>query len=154
MSVEENKALVGRFYEGGPSSDMLQKIREGKITKESIEKLVRGIVEDIFSPDVVVHLANTDVNREAIIQGNVESMFAIPDISFTIQKMAAEGDLVAIVGRSRGTHLNTYQRIPATGKKIEMGYMAMLRIAGGKIVEEWIYMDMAGFMQQLGVGSK
>jgi len=39
---------------------------------------------------------------------------------------------------------------PATGKKVEMGYILMYRIAGGKFVEAWSYSDEIGMMQQLG----
>jgi predicted ester cyclase len=50
-----------------------------------------------------------------------------------------------------GTHRGLYQGIPATGKKVEMGYMLMYRIAGGKFVEAWGYSDELGLMQQLGL---
>jgi predicted ester cyclase len=154
MGVKENKALVSRWLSGGPPPEVLQAIHEGKDLKAFAEKTVRGIVEELFSPNVVAHLPGFDVNRETIIQGNVEIMSAFPDISFIIDKMVAEGDLVAVIGKSRATHLGRYQGIPATGKKIESGYMAMFRIAGGKIVEEWMYADASSLIQQLGVVPK
>ena len=38
-----------------------------------------------------------------------------------------------------------------TGKQIEVGGIAIHRLASGKIVEDWASMDMLGMMQQLGV---
>ena len=154
MSVKENKALVSRWLSGEPPPEVLQAIHEGKDLKALTEKTVREIVEELFSPDCVVHVANVDTNRDTVIQGNVEFMSAFPDISFIIDKMAAEGDLVAVVGRSRGIQRGPYMGIPSTGKKIESVYMEMFRIVGGKFVEVWLYADMASLMQQLGVVPK
>lgn len=42
--------------------------------------------------------------------------------------------------------------IPATGKHAEWNEMALLRFAGGKVVETWYNTDMLGLMQQLGLG--
>ncbi len=41
--------------------------------------------------------------------------------------------------------------IPATGKRIEMTGIAIVRVAGGKIAELWTESDQMGMMQQLGV---
>lgn len=81
---------------------------------------------------------------------NLEYLAAFPDASFVVENMLAEGDFVAIRVTMRGTNLGPFRGIPATGKKIEMGYMDLCRIAGGKIVEVWVYSDTLGLMQQLG----
>ncbi len=41
--------------------------------------------------------------------------------------------------------------IAPTGKQIEVGGIAIHRLADGKIVEDWASMDLLGMMQQLGV---
>jgi predicted ester cyclase len=41
--------------------------------------------------------------------------------------------------------------IPATGKQIAIAAVAIDRLAGGKIVEEWTVFDSLGMLQQLGV---
>jgi predicted ester cyclase len=41
--------------------------------------------------------------------------------------------------------------IPATGKEVTIGGIAIARIADGKIMERWEEFDMMGMMQQLGV---
>ncbi len=154
MSIEENKALVRRWLSSEAPPEVIQAIREGKDLKALAEKTVRQIVGELFAPDCVVHVADVDTNIDTVIQGNVEFMSAFPDISFMIDKTAAEGDLVAVVGRSLGIHRGPYMGIPATGKTIESKFMEMFRIAGGKFVEVWLFADTANMMQQLGVSPK
>ena len=77
---------------------------------------------------------------------------AFPDYRIEIEHMAAEDDRVAARFRQYGTHEGDLFGIPATGKKAEWTEMGILRIADGKIVESWYDVDMAGLMQQLGVG--
>ena len=50
-----------------------------------------------------------------------------------------------------GTHQGDFMGIPATGKKISMGEIHIVRIVNGKGVEHWGQADMMGMMQQLGV---
>ena len=154
MSVEENKALVRKWIDGGPPPEFVRAMHDSKSPKELAEKTVRNIVVGIFAPDVLVHVQGADVNREALIQGNAEMMAAFPDISFSVEKMAAEGDLVAAVFKVQGTHTLPYMGIPAVGKKIESRILEMFRIAGGKVVEVWMYADAASMMQQLGITPK
>lgn len=43
------------------------------------------------------------------------------------------------------------QGIPATGKRIAVTYTDIWRFENGKLVENWVQMDLMGLMQQLGV---
>jgi predicted ester cyclase len=40
--------------------------------------------------------------------------------------------------------------IPATGTRVRIGYIDLWRIVDGKGVENWVRLDMAAMMQQLG----
>jgi predicted ester cyclase len=66
------------------------------------------------------------------------------DYSITIDHLLAEGDKVAY----RVTHKGTHQ---PTGKKIQITNTCILRIAKGKIAENWGSADTLHVMQQLGV---
>jgi predicted ester cyclase len=151
MSIKENKALTRLWFGYEPSPEVIQKIQEGKDKKAVMEKLLRSLVEKVWAPDCVAHSPEGDANRERIFKNNIALGDAFPDVSFIIDTMVAEGDMVAIRGRIQGTNMGSYNGMPPTGKKIEMGYMAMCRIAGGKVVESWRYSDTLGLMQQLGV---
>jgi predicted ester cyclase len=62
----------------------------------------------------------------------------------------AEGDKVAVRQTWRGTHSASFQGIPPTGKRITFTSIEIYRAAGGKLVEEWVELDVFGLLQQLG----
>lgn len=68
-----------------------------------------------------------------------------------IDDLIAEEDQV--VGRitAYGTHTGELFGIPATGKEIRVGGIAIWRIREGKILEHWHETDQLGLMVQLGV---
>jgi predicted ester cyclase len=76
---------------------------------------------------------------------------AFPDCQFTIDDMVAEGDQVVTKKTFRGTHTGEFAGIPATGKKVELQFVDIMRVRDGRIVEHWLSMDQLSFMQQLGV---
>jgi steroid delta-isomerase-like uncharacterized protein len=76
---------------------------------------------------------------------------AFPDQHITLEDIVAEGDKVVTRYSLTGTHKGKYAGIPATNKKVKMSVIEIDRVAGGKIIEEWIRLDNLGFMQQLGV---
>jgi steroid delta-isomerase-like uncharacterized protein len=76
---------------------------------------------------------------------------AFPDSRFTIDDMIAEGDRVVTKKTFTGTHTGDFAGIPATGRKVTLQYVDIMRVRDGRIVEHWLSMDQLSFMQQLGV---
>lgn len=76
---------------------------------------------------------------------------AFPDSRFTIDDMIAEGDRVVTKKTLVGTHTADLGEIPATGKRVTLQYVDIMRVRNGKIVEHWLSMDQLSFLQQLGV---
>jgi predicted ester cyclase len=74
----------------------------------------------------------------------------IPDLKIEIEDLVASGDRVAGRLRERGTHTGDLMGIPPSGKAVDFGELAILRIAGGKIAESWYQPDMATMLQQIG----
>ena len=79
------------------------------------------------------------------------SYSAFPDLKATINQLVAEGDLVAGHMTTEGTPTGEFMSIPASGKKISITEMHMVRIANGKAVEHWGLANAMAMMQQLGV---
>jgi predicted ester cyclase len=75
---------------------------------------------------------------------------AIPDRVDIIEQVIAEGDRVGLLFRVTGTHTGNFFGIPATGKKIDVYEVALLRIVDGWMVEGWFMMDETALLQQLG----
>jgi|ERR671917_1142711 predicted ester cyclase len=77
---------------------------------------------------------------------------AFPDGNVTVEDEIAEGDKVVNRFTIRGTHQGEVEEFgPPTGRQMEQKGMAISRIEGGKIVEEWQVFDNLGMMQQLGL---
>src|SRR2546421_301109 len=75
---------------------------------------------------------------------------AIPDRVDVIEDVIAEGDKVGLLLRLTGTHQANLFGIPATGRKIDIYEVAILRVINGKIIEGWFMADEAGLLKQLG----
>ncbi len=75
---------------------------------------------------------------------------AFPDFHHKLDDMVAEGDKVAVRFTITGTHQGEFQRIESTGKQVYFGGMDLLTVVDGKITEEWVVVDMMGWMQQIG----
>lgn len=61
---------------------------------------------------------------------------AFPDLAVRVERVVAEGDLVAVHWIARGTNTGAGNGLPATGKSIEAGGITIFRMADGRIAEE------------------
>ena len=75
---------------------------------------------------------------------------AFPDRVDVIEEVIAEGDRVGLLFRVTGTHTGNFFGIAPTRRKIDVHEIALLRIAGDKMVEGWFMMDETALLQQLG----
>jgi len=132
---EDNKALARRQLE------------------EVFNKHNPGAVDEFYAPDFVNHNAPPGMPNDRAGVKAIAAMYlgAFPDVKVTSDFQLAEGDKVVMRWTGTGTHTGELMGIPATGKRIEMTGISIQRIAGGKIVEEWVESDQMGLMQQLGV---
>ena len=135
MSIEENKAIELRFLE------------------EVVNKGNLAVIDELCAANFVDHTALPGVtpDREGYKQFFAMSRSALPDMHSTLEDMIAEGDKVAERFTIRGTHKGEWMGIAPTGKQVTVQGMAIHRITGGKIVEDWSNIDMLGILQQIGV---
>ncbi|TET40562.1 MAG: ester cyclase [Dehalococcoidia bacterium] len=135
MSIEENNAIARRWND------------------EIYDKGSLAAIDELFATNFVWHYAPPGVapDREGYKQENVTNLRAsFADIQCTIEDMVAEEDKVAVRWTWHGTHTGEFWGIAPTGKQVTITGINVLRIVGGKIVEEWGESDFLGFMQQLG----
>ena len=76
---------------------------------------------------------------------------AFPDLELTIHDLVAEGDKVAARLSFSGTHQGEFLGVAPTGRGVEVTGLTIIRLAGGRVAEQWEQFDMLGLMQQLGV---
>ena len=67
-----------------------------------------------------------------------------------VQEIQSTGDRVVIRWIGRGTHNGELMGVSPTGAKIAIEAITILRIADGKIAEEWTVWDALGLLQQVG----
>ena len=75
---------------------------------------------------------------------------AFPDRVDVMEQVIADGDRVGLLFRVTGTHSGNFFGIPATGKRVDVYEVALLRIVNGQMVEGWYMMDEAELLRQLG----
>lgn len=139
MSTKENKELIRE----------VMKERNG--VKGDVTK-THSLYEKYYAADFIYHdVSGEDMNRKEAIKNSVTGAPAFPDLNYAIEDILAEGDKTVATFTMRATHKGTYMGIPATGKQITVKGVEINRIAGGKIVETWDFMDSLGMMNQLGV---
>jgi steroid delta-isomerase-like uncharacterized protein len=135
MAAEQNKALIVRFVE--------EIFNRGNV----------GIVGEIFAPDFIEHEQlppGIPEGREGVKVLTTQLRSAFPDFKATIDDILAEGDKVVIRMTWSGTQKGEFMGVPATGKRVSIGVIDIIRITDGKAVEHWGQMDSMGLMQQLG----
>lgn len=134
MSTEENKAIVRRFFEEGPSKGNLD------------------IADELLSPDFTLHVPlPASQGIEGINEVITTCRAAFEHLNVTIEDITAEGNKVAARFTARGIHKGNFMGLPATGKPITMTGIEIFRIKDGKIAELWGEANLLGLMQQLGI---
>jgi predicted ester cyclase len=137
MSTEENKALIRRWF-------------------DELDKRNFAIIDELIPEDYVDHnppLPNLPPGREGVRQSSLILANAFPDAVHTLLDQMAEGDKVMTRMTVRATFTGGIFGLVPSGNAVEVRGMAVHRIAGGKLVEHWAHMDMAGFMDQLGASA-
>jgi steroid delta-isomerase-like uncharacterized protein len=105
-----------------------------------------------FSKNVVMHASPSDVvgiDSARAYYANYLTGFS--DISFTIKDVFGMDDKLVKHWNFKGTHTGLFFGIAATGKKVDIDGVTLVRMENGKIAEERDFMDNLQFMQQLGL---
>jgi predicted ester cyclase len=141
MSLEENKAIVRKFFEEVWNNKNLD------------------YIDEIYTPDFQLHAlwqnmalggsgdAQTPTAKQVI--GNWHK--GLPDLHMSIDDQVAEGNFVVTRHTSSGTHSDVFMGIPPTGNFAKASGITINRIENGKIAETWTAWDVIAMMQGFGV---
>ncbi len=136
--VEQNKELIRNYLK--------------EMDKKNFE-----IFNEVYAPDAKTYYPSNSSESTSVEQtvSMTKSIYAaFPDFTHNIEELIATGDKVILRLIDTGTHEGEFNGIPATGKKIEIGVIAIVYFKEGKIVEVREEYDMIGLMQQLGMELK
>jgi predicted ester cyclase len=146
MSTEENKAIARRLY--------VEVWNKGNVA--AVDELIApNYVDHFHYPANVPVPAEYQLSLEQIKQFVSQFRTTFPDFQYTVELQVAEGDLVVTRLTARGMHTGeyrglAYKGIPPTWKQVTWTYTSIVRIVGGKIVEQWSNGDDLGRLQQIG----
>ncbi len=135
MSIEENMAVVRRFFEELLSTDDL------------------AVADELLSAGFRFYFAGSPdpMDLERYKEFLAARRAAFPDRRFVVEDMIAEGDKVSARFTMRGTHKGEFRGIAPSGTEVTMTGIDMIRLAEGKMVEDRVEVDQLGMMQRLGV---
>jgi predicted ester cyclase len=87
---------------------------------------------------------------EGLRQFHLALWEAFPDAEVAIEDLVVDGDRAALRYRLRGTHRRVYLGVAATGLTIDVEGLTMLRVSGGRVIEEWHSPTELSILRQLG----
>ena len=107
-------------------------------------------LDDIMRDDYIQHNPDTPQGKAGFKQFFEELFEGLPDFSYTIKKIVAEGDIVMMYSTTTATHMREWLGNPPTGNKLEFDVVDIFRIEDGKIAEHWDVADTLKLFTQVG----
>jgi steroid delta-isomerase-like uncharacterized protein len=133
MSETENKQLLRRYYE--------EVLMQGRL----------DVLETIARLDYVEHnpFPGNGQGLEGLRQ-RANTLFTALKQRFTLEQLIAEGDRVAVLWTTRGTHVGDFNGLPPTGKSYTIQGIDIFQFRDGRMAEHWDVVDIYGFLSQIG----
>ena len=69
---------------------------------------------------------------------------------YNTERLICEGDWASCFGHIEATHSGAFMGIEATGKRVKIPYMDFWKIEDGRIKDNWVSVDFAFVLAQLG----
>jgi predicted ester cyclase len=148
------KAVVSRAVATTVVADSAASNKE--IYRRFVEQVLNAgdyeVALRLLDPVVVSHspLPEQQPGSAGFIAALTAMRMAFPDLHALATHFVAEGDCVAARFQVSATHSGDFFGIRATGRKIHYEEQAVVRFAGGRIVEHWAVADGLSILQQLG----
>ena len=132
VPTDTNLALVKRLYDAFAETDIIELLTA---LHDDIEWVMPG-------PPEILPFAGTWKGRESV--GRLLAVLAGTLVFelFEPRRFLADGDTVVVTGHSR-------DRMLATGRIVEIDWVAIIEVRDGKVVRYQVYEDTAAFVAAL-----
>ena len=111
-----------------------------------------SVADDLLTDGFVLHdpvAAREVVGRDAERELIAGLRRSIPDLTFTIDDVVADGDDVTIRWLAEGTHGGDLLGIASTGRPLAIRGVDMYRLEDGGIAESWTFWDLPGMVRTI-----
>jgi len=75
---------------------------------------------------------------------------AFTERDYRTDRFLADGEWVSCFGHIEATHSGPFMGVAATGKRVKIHYMDFWHVRDGKIADNWVSVDLASVLAQLG----
>ncbi|HEY1353329.1 MAG TPA: ester cyclase [Ktedonobacteraceae bacterium] len=118
-----------------------QRVRQKAVLRQLYTKALQGdlaIIDRVFASTFVDHSSPDQAPGPAGVRAYFYAVRrAFPDIRVVLDHVIAEEDYIVLRTTWQGTHLGSYEGIPATGQRVSRTLIQIFRMARGLILEEW-----------------
>ena len=105
-----------------------------------------------FTEDVTIITDQGNiVGIEGVRQFYMNYLNGFSDIEFTIVDAFGQGDKIVKHWNFKGTHDGNFFGVPATGKRVDVSGVTLVKMKAGKIAAELDFIDLLDFYTQLGL---
>lgn len=122
--------------------------------EECVNKRNIDLVDKFFADSFQVHIlldSTQNISTRHELKVFLKTLFdAFPDIHYTVGDIIAEADKVAMRVSFNGTHTREFLDIKAKGNKVNyLSEIFFFRFENGKIVEDWVQLDLYNLFKKL-----
>jgi predicted ester cyclase len=134
MSIEENKAIVRRHFE--------QFCNRGHCAAANEMYTADYIHHNLLTPHAPL---SPQHEQDPVVMLRI----ALPDLRITIDSMMVKGEEVVVRWRITGTDKGGLGGAPPTGNQVMIMGTSTFRVDDGKIVKDWLQLDLLRILQQI-----
>jgi steroid delta-isomerase-like uncharacterized protein len=91
----------------------------------------------LLAEDYVHHAPSGDVDADGFLHGLAAVNAALSSIDYRVVHAVGDGDTAAVYVTVEATHAGDFFGIPATGKRVSTAGACFVRVADGRIAEDW-----------------
>ena len=136
MAERENVALMRRWFEEVWNQGSLATVKE--LLAPDAVGMGQG------EPDALIHGPADFIPFMQRIRG------AFPDLKVNVEDIFGSGDKVAVRWSADMTHRGDHLGVPASGERVHITGITIVRIENGQIVQGWDNWDQLSMMQIIG----
>jgi predicted ester cyclase len=125
---------------------LIQRIFDEVINEGNLDAADELMTEDFLDHGPMGDMHGVQAFKDVVAMWRA----AVPDVHCEVESLFSNGDMVAWLVRTTGTHTGEMMGIPPSGKRIDLVSPNIGRMRDGRAAEHWADQSMFQFLQQIG----